>query len=392
MLQFLGVGDLILNASNIEACFEPSTELFKKADIVLGQVESPHTDRGHLSNIEPRSTPAYPPEMLDVLPKAGLTVASLGGNHIFDQGYYGVYDTIEKLKSLGIETVGAGLNLSEAKKPVKLEKKGIKIAILQYNATGPSVSWATPQKAGAAYIRVLTVYSADMSCEPGSMPDAVWTITDPRTLQDMKDDILALRKEGYLVVVGFHIGRMNSPDILTFQFEITHAAIDCGAEMILCHHTHEPRGIEVYRGKPIFHGLGNFVTLTDMMNATASNAEKSKNEAQFLYRPHTWQGVYPVAWRMKDTNKEHETGIPNYVFSHLSRNTLIVRGQFDENGLQKASFIPCYIDDTGAPVPVKRGEKGDDVFECFENLNKIEELNTKMYWNEEGTEIMLGLE
>jgi poly-gamma-glutamate synthesis protein (capsule biosynthesis protein) len=47
-------------------------------------------------------------------------------------------------------------------------------------------------------------------------------------------------------------------DILDFQVEIAHAAIDAGADVVMAHAEHYPLAIEIYKGKPIYYGLGSF--------------------------------------------------------------------------------------------------------------------------------------
>ena len=386
-ISVLGVGDLILGIPEIAGYFEAAKDVLKSGDVTICHVETPHTTRGQVCNTEPRLVPAAPPENLDALADCGFNVASFGGNHTFDQGYFGVMDTLDYLRQLGLKTCGAGENIAEARKPALIEKNGLKVAVLEYNCIGPNLSWATPMKAGAAFIRVSTIYESEL-CEPASMPTYCWTAVDPWSLQNMSEDITGCKNRGNIVIVSLHIGRMYDKHLLPYEFEITNKAIDAGAEMILCHHAHEPRGIRIYKGKPVFHGLGNFVTLTTMMNFDTDSTVKE----QSLYKPYTYQGVFPTAWKRDNDSKEHETGIPNYVFSHESRNTLIAKAVFDEYGLVSAGFIPCRIDDNGAPTPVRKEGKGEDVLNCFKELNRIEELDDDIFsWSEDGGEVMLKL-
>jgi poly-gamma-glutamate synthesis protein (capsule biosynthesis protein) len=43
------------------------------------------------------------------------------------------------------------------------------------------------------------------------------------------------------------------------QVDLAHAAIDAGADLIVGGHAHWPKGMEIYEGKPIFYGVGNFL-------------------------------------------------------------------------------------------------------------------------------------
>lgn len=149
----LGVGDLVLNIPDVDLVFDMARATLQAGDVVIGHVEIPHTTRPAVSNFETSIVPAGDPENLNSLPKAGFNVTTFGGNHTFDQGEPGVADTLKKLKSLGLQTTGAGMNIYEAHVPAYIEKNGIKFAIVQYTALGPRESWASPMKAGAAYIK-----------------------------------------------------------------------------------------------------------------------------------------------------------------------------------------------------------------------------------------------
>ncbi len=114
------VGDLILDEPNPNLLFDGVKEILKTADILVGHVEVPHTNRGKDSHFDIPAPPANP-EHLEALKNAGFHGVTLAGNHFFDAGKGGVEDTISKLHSLGIKTTGAGMNLDEARKPAIFE-------------------------------------------------------------------------------------------------------------------------------------------------------------------------------------------------------------------------------------------------------------------------------
>ncbi|MGA0024678.1 MAG: CapA family protein, partial [Burkholderiales bacterium] len=47
-------------------------------------------------------------------------------------------------------------------------------------------------------------------------------------------------------------------DVLEYMTEIAHAAIDAGADIVVGHGPHYSLPVEIYRGKPVFYGLGSF--------------------------------------------------------------------------------------------------------------------------------------
>lgn len=199
----------------------------------------------------------------------------------------------------------------------------------------------------------------------------------------MVQDIEEAKKNADVVIASFHIGRMGSPDLLPYEFEITHKAIDVGAEMVICCHAHSLRGVDMYKGKPIFHGLGNFATVTNHFQKGSENATKLLS-----YNPFKWQGVTPPFAPFSDPQGGYT--VPNYPSSEISRNTLIAKGLFTKDGLVEARMIPCYINDKAQPEPVTKEGKGLDVLAHVMSLNETENLKTVFTWNEEGTEIILG--
>ena len=146
----ISVGDLILDIPQVDALFDPTREILKSGDVVMGQVEIPYTTRPIWSAYDRYSAPATDPVRLEAMKNAGFNVGTCAGNHSFDQGYYGIVDTLNKLHELGIASAGEGENLEEALAPAVIEKNGLKFACFSYTAVGPKTVMATPAKAGAA--------------------------------------------------------------------------------------------------------------------------------------------------------------------------------------------------------------------------------------------------
>lgn len=382
-ITVLGVGDIILDAPDPEKYFDTSKDLLKAADIAVGNMEDPHTDRPSWSNMESHSAPASALENLSAFKYAGFDVATIGGNHCFDQGAYGILDPIEYFRENGIAACGSGKDCFEARKPAIVERKGIKTAFLHYNLTGPRECYATVMKAGCAYIRIATAYCNDRA-EPGGSPSAIYTIADPRGKKNMADDILAAKKAADHVIVYFHSGSPGKALLNQYELDLTHYAVDMGAAAVLCCHTHAIASMEVYRGKPIYYGLGNFVTVTGAMDPDAPNARQRRTNF------YGWPGIQP--WWDYDVFKMLGPGkVPNYPFAEYSRNTMIARLEFDKDGLLSAGFIPCWINDAAQPTPVTRNGKGREVVEYIADWEKKAGFTFPFTWNSEGTEIVFDL-
>jgi hypothetical protein len=167
---------------------------------------------------------------LVALQNAGVDVVSLANNHIRDAGGQGIVETIQALDKLGIAHTGAGANDTQARTPAVLTAGGQKVAILAYDSI--SVSGATATRAGAALLKAGT-YSADIAAARAAGAD--------------------------LVIVYPHWGTEYSADVTAAQRQWAHAMIDAGADVIIGSHPHVNGAMEVYKGKPIWYSVGNFI-------------------------------------------------------------------------------------------------------------------------------------
>jgi poly-gamma-glutamate synthesis protein (capsule biosynthesis protein) len=90
---------------------------------------------------------------------------------------------------------------------------------------------------------------------PG-IPPIVVTWAEPAHLKTFAEDVAALKAQCDIVVASCHWGL--GKDVLRYMEEIAHTAIDAGADAVVGHGPHYSLPVEVYRGKPIFYGLGSF--------------------------------------------------------------------------------------------------------------------------------------
>jgi hypothetical protein len=357
-LTLLAVGDLILDEPGLSALFAPARPLLATGDVVVGHVEVPHTDRGESTSTDVPA-PAAPVANLAALADAGFHVATLAGNHIADQGRAGIEDTLTELGRLGVATAGAGPDLVAARAPAVVERHGITVGVLSFNCVGPRESWASSAKAGCAYVRVLTHYELDHA-SPGGPPE-VFTFATPASLAALADDIGALAGEVDIVVVALHKGVGHVPAaIADYEHQVSRAAIDAGAHVVLGHHAHILRGVEVYRGRPIFHGLGNFVTVT---RALAVEDNPSPERRAWARRRRELFGFEP------------DPAMPTYPFHPESRNTMVARCVVGREGVREAGFVPCRIDAQARPVP-GAGEAGGSVARYVEEISRTAGLAT----------------
>ncbi|WP_346618735.1 CapA family protein [Blastococcus montanus] len=352
-LTIVGTGDLVLGIPHADRLFGACAEHLRAADVAVGHVEVPHTDTPDL-----QGRPGLPTERLDVLRDVGIGVATLAGNHVYDCGASGIAETRAALEARGILPVGAGPDLEAARRPVTVERRGRRIGFLSYNAVGPTSTWATDSKAGCAYVRILTAYELDYA-SPGAQPE-VFTVAEPRSLWAMQGDVARLGDEVDVVVVSFHKGLVHVPATLaTYEVQLGRAAIDAGAHVVLGHHGHVTQGIELYRDRPIYHGLGNFVTVTPVLSTRHEGGKDS-----WAQRRLELFGFQPDP-RMPDY----------YAFHPESRHTMLASVRVAPDGRVEAGFLPCWIDETAQPVPAE-GELARTVVDYIRRSGERAGLST----------------
>ena len=256
-------GDVnLMKVTEPEAPFARVSAQLKEADLVFGNLEC--------CLYQPPAERSLMDEGFYVHPDSGRAL-SLAGYHLVGDannvnfGAEAIRSSLEALDRLGIAHVGAGLNREQARAPVILERRGLRFGILQRT----SVYWPTNHEAGehtpgVAALRGHTAYQLPLhktrpeippANRPG-VPPEILTWADPAYLAQYREDIAALRREADIVVASHHWGLHE--EVLQYMTEIAHAAIDSGADIVVGHGPHFSLPIEVYKGKPVFYGLGNF--------------------------------------------------------------------------------------------------------------------------------------
>jgi poly-gamma-glutamate capsule biosynthesis protein CapA/YwtB (metallophosphatase superfamily) len=248
------------------------------------------------------------PGVAEDLMEMGFNLTAFANNHTLNYGEYGCMKTVEVLEELGFACAGAGKNLAEARKPVYLDTDAGRIGLV-----GCASSFATGQRAGAQAPgipgrpglnpqRFDTLYVVDQE-----HIDAIQTIADRTGVEKMRQfrewigfqqppkregefhftdrsfivgDEFGIRTEAHqkdlegnmasirqaaatsdLTLVSMHAHEQGKERWIPADFieEFAHAAIDNGADMFIGHGPHLLRGLEIYKGKPIFYSVANFI-------------------------------------------------------------------------------------------------------------------------------------
>lgn len=161
--------------------------------------------------------------------EAGFDIVTLANNHFKDFGEDGIKASLSALKAEGLKTVGAGIDLINAQKPLVLEKNNCRIAII--NCCEHEFSIASKDKGG---------------CNPLNPIDQFYQISSIRNSVD------------YVIVI-VHGGHEHYPLPSPRMQDWYRFFIDAGADAVINHHQHCYSGYEIYKNKPIFYGIGNFM-------------------------------------------------------------------------------------------------------------------------------------
>jgi poly-gamma-glutamate synthesis protein (capsule biosynthesis protein) len=179
------------------------------------------------------------PENIGCLRAAKVDYCSLANNHILDWGFSGLKETRETLKKVGIEVSGGGENVDEAVSPAILETKG-NGRVLTYSfgslTSGVPYEWAASEtRAGV-------------------------NLLEKSSFNSIKNRIASEKRAGDIVIISVHWGANWGYDIAFEQQNLAQRLIrDAGVDVVWGHSSHHVKSIEVYEGKLILYGCGDFL-------------------------------------------------------------------------------------------------------------------------------------
>ena len=275
--------------------------------------------------------------MAAIFPEFGFDVLTLANNHMMDAGQQALLDTRDVLEGLGISVTGAGRDLAQAREPAIVERNGLFIGFIAYCSALPADSEAGAGKVGVAPLRVHTAYE-DRGVQ---YPVRVRTKADAADLAMLIEDIRALKRLVDIVVVTHHAGVIWVPRVISdYQVEVAHAAIDAGADLVLGHHPHILKGIEVYKGKTIFYSLAHLCM-------TKPEAGPAWSEAPWMHGA------------LRNHN-DLDPNMPLLPYGKPARLTMVAKARIGCDGVQDVSFIPVTIDREYRPVPAARSDAAFD--------------------------------
>src|SRR5262245_44461022 len=256
-------GDVnLMNVADPQVPFALVKDTLRQADVLFGNLECCFYEpaAGHSVDHEGFYAPLASAQALVI---GGYRAVGAANN--VNYGADAIRASLQQLAKAGIPCTGAGVDRRSARAPAIVAHEGLRFGFLQRT----SVYWATGHEAtddapGVAVLTGRTAYEPMLQARraglppanrPG-LPPAIITWADPRSLAEFMGELRALRAQADVVVASHHWGLFEH--VLDYQIEIAHAAIDAGADVVMGHGPHYACAVEMYRGKPIFYGLGSF--------------------------------------------------------------------------------------------------------------------------------------
>ncbi|MFH1522730.1 MAG: CapA family protein [Patescibacteria group bacterium] len=276
-LNFLFFGDMMLDrhvgekirADGLSYIFEKlageENRFFQGIDLISANLEGAVTNNGaHYLPVMDYDF-AFAPELIQELKNYNFNFFNLANNHFADQGERGIIETRENLDELDFDYIGC--------QDGKVGECSIKIMDI------------AGQKIGMAGFSM--VYS---KLDDGKMTEVVSTLASSTDL----------------VIINIHWGVEYEHYFNKTQQNIAYKLIEAGADIIIGHHPHVAQGMEIYKGKPIFYSLGNFIFdqyfSKDTQEGLAIGINVNNEKFDIFFYP--FKSKLSQAELMKDREKE----------------------------------------------------------------------------------------
>jgi poly-gamma-glutamate capsule biosynthesis protein CapA/YwtB (metallophosphatase superfamily) len=250
------VGDIMLgrrvgarHRGDLAAPLRPFAKRLAAAEITVGNFESTLSTAG--SPTQGGDSFAASPRVIPGLRAAGFDLLSLANNHVGDYGDRALRQTLDRFDSARIDTVGAGRSRAAARRPVVIERDGVRVGFIAVDSIGETPA-ATRSRAGTNRL---------------NMPPRTGPL-DRSALRRISSDIRALNQRADVVVVMTHWGTQYTHRPESSQRVAARAFADAGADLVIGGHPHWVQGWEMAGSGVVVHSLGNFVFDMDFQTKT----------------------------------------------------------------------------------------------------------------------------
>lgn len=180
------------------------------------------------------------PANVGCLRAAPVDVCALANNHVLDFGYAGLEESLRALVAAGLKTVGAGRDLTEARRPAIVPLPGggrVVVFAIGCPTSGVPPEWqATEARSGI-----------DVLCETTAAASAV------------SERVRHVKRPGDVVIVSIHWGSNWGYSVPQAQIAFAHTLVDGGVDIVHGHSSHHARPVEIYRRKLVLYGCGDVI-------------------------------------------------------------------------------------------------------------------------------------
>ncbi|HHY86123.1 MAG TPA: CapA family protein [Verrucomicrobia bacterium] len=304
-------------------------EEIRGADVAIANLETLiHEFKGYPQARLNATYMASRPEIARELVWAGFDMVGHANNHTYDYGDIGVLENQTHVRATGLVLAGSGRDLQEARAPAYFQTDKGSVALIAVTATFQPHARATrsrPDLHGKPGPNPLELH-------PGEKPNSV--IVDQK---DLEGNLAAIRQAATnadVVVLSIHAHKQGK-----WLVEFARSAIDAGADICLGHGPHAVRGVEIYRGKPIFYGLGNFVFQNELIE---------KLPAEFYER----FGLGDDATPEQAQNARSQHGTVGFPAQQKPWEGIIARVDFSAGKLASVRLTPVDLG-FGQPLPIR---------------------------------------
>lgn len=218
----------LVDQKDYQTVFGEVKPLLEEVDYAIVNLEAPVINGKETPIVKTGPNLKCTANAVESIQWAGFDCVTLANNHFRDQGEQGVRDTLSACDKYGIDHVGGGLNLQDARQILYKEIKGEKLAVVNFCENEWSI--ASDKYGGSAPLNPVQNYYQIQEAKQNA-------------------DYVLVIVHGGIEMYQYPTPRMQE----TYRF-----FIDAGADAVVNHHQHCYSGYEVYQGKPIFYGLGNF--------------------------------------------------------------------------------------------------------------------------------------
>jgi len=348
---FIFTGDSFITRKLPEygyAGFDVIEEIIKQHDVRFNNLEiTVHDNEGYPDAQSGGTWAMTEPQILESLLRYGFNIFNTANNHAMDYGHGGLLATIRHLRDRSVAFSGTGATLAEAAAPAYIETSCARVAIVGACSTCfPSavagnaridmkgrpglnpIRFDTIYKVRKEYFDVLNEVAAitnmnaerNKSIKNGYTPplpedrfnfgglifmqsevDELCTTPLEKDAERIFTSVEEAKRQADYALVSIHAHEsLDGNDAVPANFikEFAHLCIDKGADAIIGHGPHELRGVEIYKGKPIFYSLGNFIFQTETVTLQPADA----------YEKHSMSNLTTVGQYMSNRSKNGTRG------------------------------------------------------------------------------------